>query len=112
MQTTKTINTQNANNSIIAQYNWTVSTTTAIYMIADTDFAEEWAPQYKHPEHIDTKIKAIYNGYTDKDELWNNNAQKAQLVKDVEKHKDLVDYINMMLQDAEFVECCAQGEGL
>jgi len=107
------INMSAANNAIIAQYNWTISKTTAIYMVADYEFAEEWAQDFMtHPAHIDKKIKAIYNAFPDKHELWNNNTLKAQLVEKVEAHTDLVDYINGLLRNAEFVECCAQGEGL
>jgi hypothetical protein len=110
---TATINMSAVNNSIIAQYQWTIGKTTAIYMVADEGFAEEWAPDFMtHPEHIDTKIKAIYNEYTDKHTLWNNDTLRAQLVEKVEAHADLVDYINGLLRNAEFVECCAQGEGL
>jgi hypothetical protein len=107
------INMSAVNNSSIAQYGWTIGKTTAIYMVADEGFAEEWAPDFMtHPEPIDTKIKAIYNEYTDKHELWNNDKLRAQLVEKVEADIDLVDYINGLLRNAEFVECCAQGEGL
>jgi hypothetical protein len=110
---TATINMSAANNSSVAQYGWTISKNTSISIIACDRFAKEWAPEYMpHPKHIDTKIKALYKEYTDNRTLWTDDACRAQLVEKVEEHVDLVDYINGLLQDAEFVMCCAQCEGL
>jgi hypothetical protein len=81
-------------------------------LLADADFAEEWSTT-THPTHIVLKIAAIYNEHKAAvEDLWNDDAAMQACIEDVEEHADLVDYINGLLRNAEFVECCAQGEGL
>ena len=110
---TATINMSAVNNSSIAQYGWTIGKPTAIAMVAGKECAEEWAPEFMpHPSHIINKITPMYDEYNN-NRTWRNDKELTdQFVEKVEADIDLVDYINGLLRNAEFVMCCAQGEGL